>query len=103
MIIGTAGSDSDTELRATLERIGALLVTRYGTPTDFYETGSIDAPIAAGVESGSFIRLMEWARPEGVLRFGIPRRVDGQIRMELQFARELPPFRETSWSLESVR
>jgi hypothetical protein len=30
------------------------------------------------------VRIMEWGRPAGMIRFGIPRRLDRQVGMEVQ-------------------
>jgi hypothetical protein len=39
----------------------------------------------------------------GVLRFGIPRRYDGQVRTEVQHRRTFPQARDTLWSIEKIR
>ena len=42
--------------------------------------------------------------PRGVLRFGIPRRLDGQLRMEIQHRAAFPGgLEDARWSLEEVR
>jgi len=87
----------------TFERIRNLLIDRYGRPTNFYNKGEISPNLAGDINSGAFIRITEWSLPGGTLRFGIPRRLDGKIRMEVQFAREFPPVTYTLWSLEEVR
>jgi hypothetical protein len=52
---------------------------------------------------GRFIWIMEWSRADGIIRYGIPRRLDGQIRMEVQFAGSFPPESDTLWSIERVK
>ncbi|MDQ6954447.1 MAG: hypothetical protein Q9M20_03285 [Mariprofundaceae bacterium] len=51
----------------------------------------------------SWRNVAKWKRDGGTLRFGIPRRLDGKVRMELQFGRNFPALKDTLWSLEQVR
>lgn len=89
--------------RQTFERVRRALVDRYGAPTSFFEQGDFSATLAGDVNSGRFIRVMEWEYASGVLRFGIPRRLDRRVRMELQFAKRFPAPQNTLWSIEAVR
>jgi tRNA threonylcarbamoyl adenosine modification protein (Sua5/YciO/YrdC/YwlC family) len=50
-----------------------------------------------------FIRLPEWRTPEGTIRFGIPRRLDRIVRMEVQIARSFPDPTQTRWSFDDLR
>ena len=55
------------------------------------------------INTKTLIRVMEWDTPTGIIRFGIPRRCDGQVRMEIQQRQSFPPPSETLWSIEAVR
>lgn len=86
----------------TFERTRNLMIRKFGPPQTF-DRGSVSANLINDINNGSFIRLTEWTRPGGVIRFGIPRRADRQIRMELQYAASFPPPAETLWSVEEIR
>ncbi|MCB2101529.1 MAG: hypothetical protein KDE22_11700 [Rhodobacterales bacterium] len=79
------------------------LLKIYGPPTNVVEDGAFDANLKANLRNGTFVRLWEWRTRSGLLRFGIPRRLDGDVRMELVHARALPPTTNLNWSLEQVR
>lgn len=87
----------------TFERVRKILIDRFGNPSSVFEEGSFSPSLAADVNSGNFIRIMEWTTASGRLRFGIPRRMDGQVRIEIQHARSFGPPRDTLWSIETVR
>lgn len=91
------------ELLQVFERVKSILLDRYGAPGSFYEKGTFSRNLINDLRAGQFVRITEWSKPGGVIRFGIPRRLDGQIRMEIQFAESFPPPGETLWSIEEVR
>jgi len=103
IIIDFAYLERPDEIIQTFQRVLSLLLDCYGNPSDFYEKGELGIGLLSDIRSGRFVRLTEWSRPGGVIRFGIPRRLDGQVRMEIQFAESFPPFNETLWSLEEVK
>jgi hypothetical protein len=37
------------------------------------------------------------------VRFGVPRRLDRQVRMEVQIAQSFPDPTQTRWSIEELR
>lgn len=86
----------------TFERVRAALIRRYGRPSSTLARGDFTARLDADVNAERFLRLSEWVREEGILRFGIPRRLDEQVRMEVHFARSFPPPMQTLWSLEEL-
>jgi hypothetical protein len=94
------GPDSAAQL---FERVREQLIQRFGKPTTTYEEGDFGPDYASDVNRGRLVRVMEWHTPAGVVRFGIPRRMDGRVRMELQHARSLGSPRTTRWSIEAVR
>ncbi|MEW6095257.1 MAG: hypothetical protein AB1567_01840 [bacterium] len=85
------------------EYVRRILIDKYGHPTNFYETGEVDAELINNIKNRTFIRNYEWTKEDGVIRFGIPERLDGKIRMELQFANEFPTIQETLWSIEEIK
>lgn len=103
VIIDFAYLERPDEIMQTFQRVLSILLDRYGNPSNFYEKGEPGGGLLSDIRSGRFIRLTEWSRPGGVIRFGMPRRLDGQVRLEIQFAENFPPFSETLWSMEEVR
>ncbi len=91
------------DMMETFERVRKLLIDRYGRPDNFFDRGEAGARLAEDINDSAFIRITEWHRPGGIIRFGIPRRRDREVRMEVQFAKEFPPVTETLWSIEAVR
>ena len=79
------------------------LLKHYGAPAHADELGDFDQAMFVGLETGAFQRLLQWRLPEGVLRFGIPRRLDGIYRMELQFTQGQALVGDAAWSMEEVR
>jgi len=90
-------------IRTTFERMRRQLLAAYGQPDDFFDQGDFGPNLVTELAAGRFIHVMEWRRGGGTLRFGIPRRLDNRIRMELQFAPIFPVLNETLWSLEAVQ
>lgn len=91
------------DMQHTFERVRQQMLEKYGQPDTFFDQGNFSPNLGADLAANRFIRVMEWRRDGGVLRFGIPRRLDGRIRMEVQFARSFPPFNHTLWSVEELQ
>ncbi|MFQ5786650.1 MAG: hypothetical protein ACE5H1_01585, partial [Thermodesulfobacteriota bacterium] len=91
------------DLIQTFERVRKELMDRYGNPIKFFDKGEFSATLVDDISRGKFIRIMEWSMPGGIIRYGIPRRLDGQIRMEVQFADSFPPESDTLWSIDNVK
>ena len=87
----------------TFERTRESLIRELGRPTRTYENGEFGPSIVDDVNAQRLTRIVEWDTPSGLIRFGIPRRLDSQVRMEVQYARHFPPARETLWSIEAIR
>lgn len=85
------------------ERVQKALIDRYGTPATAFEEGDFAGGLGAGVATGQVIRLYEWPTAGGVLRLGIPRRLDGRVRIEIQHRASFPQPRDTLWSVEALR
>jgi hypothetical protein len=83
------------------EDLRARLSRSFGDPQTF-EQGAFSDNLANDVNAGQFIFNSEWRVDGGVLRLGFPRRLDGLVRLELQYAKALPPANETLWSIDSL-
>lgn len=88
-------------VQQVFQDIQRILIQRYGTPQVF-ERGEFGADFEAQINNNELIRISEWRTPEGTLRLGLPRRTDGTVRIELQFASRFPPPGQTRWSVEQV-
>ncbi|PHS22820.1 MAG: hypothetical protein COA84_12140 [Robiginitomaculum sp.] len=103
LIIDFDSVGNSDSVQQTYEQALQKLIQKYGNPVNFYEKGEFGPAIADDLATGQFARLVEWKAPGGTLRFGIPRRLDGQLRMELQFGRNFTDPRNALWSLEEAQ
>jgi hypothetical protein len=83
------------------ERLRSRLNREFGSPTT-QETGSFGPNVARELRAGTFVRISDWKTPTGVLRLGIPRRLDGVVRIEVQHAQSFPLSGHVSWSVEEI-
>jgi len=95
------GNSADAQ--HTFERVRQEMLEQYGQPDGFFDQGDFTPNLGVDVAANRFIRVMQWQREGGVLRFGIPRRNDGRLRMELQFARNFPSLQDSRWSMEELQ
>lgn len=102
IIIEPDRSDTPADIMRIFEEIRSILIERYGTPSNFFEKGMVNKALWKNINTGEFVRVSEWNVPGGIIRFGIPRRLDRQIRIEIQFAEEFPSIRDTFWSIEAI-
>jgi hypothetical protein len=84
------------------ERVRSKLNREFGAATT-QEIGVFSPNLAGDLRNGKFIRISDWKTPTGILRLGIPRRLDGIVRIELQHAQSFPMSGYVSWSLEDVQ
>jgi hypothetical protein len=87
----------------TFQEVCALLLRRYGPPDIQIEAGEFGPGLATALCTGRFLRVYQWPTRAGVLRFGMPSRPDGIVRMEIRHARDLPPPESAAWSLFELR
>lgn len=85
------------------EKTRAAIIKQLGQPLETYEQGQFGTDFAVEVNGGRLIRIMEWNTATGRARFGIPQRLDRQVRMELQYGPKFPNVLETMWSIEDLR
>lgn len=85
------------------ERVRQALIRELGSPARTFDQGDFSVNLARDVNAERFIRITEWITDKGKIRFGIPRRLDGQVRMEIQHDFNFSAPRDTLWSVEEVR
>ncbi|MEC9345001.1 MAG: hypothetical protein VYB54_02170 [Pseudomonadota bacterium] len=90
-------------LEADLNAVLTELIGIYGRPTATFARGDFTGDAAADIARSELIRLVEWRTDFGVMRLGLPRRLDGTVRIELQHARSFRPPSHTLWSIEELR
>jgi len=103
LIIDFDPDQSTTDILRTFDRVRQLVLTQFGTPRTFFEEGAFGNDPLAELRGGDVRRALEWDHPDGPLRFGIPQRVDGQVRMELTVAPKLQTIRDPLWSVQEVQ
>ena len=103
LIIAGGGPGAMWPVEQAFARARDWLIARYGRPAAFFEEGEFGGDVADRLARGALVRITEWYRDTGILRFGIPRRLDGQVRMELQIAAEFPSYGDPLWSVEEAR
>ncbi|HUP28693.1 MAG TPA: hypothetical protein VM122_00870 [Usitatibacter sp.] len=84
------------------DRVLREMIERFGPPDVARQEGMIRETYASDFASGRAVRYAEWRRRDGVLRLGIPRRLDGVVRIEVQHALALRDPRSSGWGLASV-
>ncbi len=103
LIIDFDPDQSTTDILRTFDRVRQLVLTQFGTPRTFFEEGEFGNDPLGELRGGDVRRALEWDHPDGLLRFGIPQRVDGQVRMELTVAPKLQTIRDPLWSVQEVQ
>lgn len=96
---GSTANRRASEYARILEKITA----HYGAPERSIDDGVFNDDLEQAVANGTFRRITEWRLQDGILRFGIPRRLDGVVRMELQYAQTHPNIAQSTWSVEEIR
>lgn len=91
------------DLEETFERVREVLANRYGGGADTFERGDFDGDLVEELDNGQFVRNTQWQTDEGSLRYGIPNRLDRDLRLELQHARSFPSLSSASWSFDEVK
>ncbi|HPU30844.1 MAG TPA: hypothetical protein PLM71_11090 [Syntrophorhabdaceae bacterium] len=89
-------------LRELYGRIQAMLSRTFGSAVT-REKGVFGPNIAAELRNGNFIGTSDWSTPTGILRLGIPYRLDGIVRIEIQHAESFPLSTHVNWGLEEVK
>lgn len=96
------GQGSPGDARA-FDQIFEIFLKAYGPPSTSISEGNFAPGLLVALREGRFRRIFEWPTAGGVLRLGIPLRLDGAIRVEAIFARTQPPPGQLSWGLQQIR
>ncbi len=91
-----------SDFTKTFERIKEIMIRTLGAPDEFWEQGEIGQNFVKDINSGKVIRVYEWHMSHGKLRLGIPRRLDGRVRIEIQYASDFAPYTHLNWSVENL-
>lgn len=97
--LGASARDVERALINIIESYNDLL----GQPITLFEEGEFSENLIADLNSQRFSRIYEWITGTGTLRVGIPRRLDGTVRVEVQHARSFPSVRDSLWSIEQIQ
>ena len=103
VIIDVPDANDANAVTQAYERVRKALLDRFGSPSTSYDQGAPGPTFVADLNAGRVVRAMEWRTAQGTLRLGIPRRMDGRVRIEIQHAERFPAAREGRWSFEDVR
>ncbi|PVY77558.1 hypothetical protein C8D92_103245 [Tamilnaduibacter salinus] len=102
LIIGFDGIGDGQSARRVFNEILGNLVLQYGAPDVQINQGAFGPDLSRRLATGQFARTYQWDLDGRLLRFGIPSRIDGVVRMELRYANELPPAEQNDWSLQAL-
>lgn len=102
LVIDLADTGAFTSPAKLYNEIRSRLIKQLGQPNAIIETGEFSDTLASDLASARFARLMEWSTPDGVVRLGIPERLDGRVRIELVQAERLGPTQERRWGLNTI-
>ena len=103
VIVSLAPAGGGDDAARVFERVRRALIDRYGRPANSFEEGEFGPAFARDLAAGRLIRVTEWVTQRGVIRLGIPKRLDGVARIEIHHARGFASPRDTAWGMEAVR
>ena len=103
LLVDFSDPNNAAQVAREYEEVRRAMLDRFGPATLNFEDGAIGPNFAADLNLSRVVRVMQWSTPSGVLRMGIPRRLDGQVRMEIQYAASFGAPRDLLWSVEGVR
>lgn len=102
LIIDVTDTGSPRSVEQLYERVKQLLVRQYGNPDNIVEEGEFTGNVMDDITNERIVRVIEWETPNGTIRYGLPRRLDGQVRLELQHAKRFEGARNALWSMKNV-
>ncbi|MFA5757096.1 MAG: hypothetical protein WC883_08185 [Smithellaceae bacterium] len=91
VIIDFGAIDRPEDMLQTYQLVQSILLDKYGNPTSVTSRGELTQTFFQDVRDGKFVRSNDWERPGGKLRFCIPKRLDGMVRLSIEFAVSFPP------------
>ena len=103
LLVDFPDQNNAAEVTRDYEQVRRAMLDRFGPAMLNFEDGAIGPSFVADLNMNRVVRIMQWTTQAGMLRLGIPRRLDGQARIEIQHAARFGPPRDSLWSLEGVR
>ncbi|MDX1923028.1 MAG: hypothetical protein SFW65_07870 [Alphaproteobacteria bacterium] len=95
-------SDSSSALERDYKNILSELVRIYGRPTTNVVEGTFTETLSADLASGVVRRVHEWQLSDRTLRFGLPRHMNNNLRLELVGAATQPGINNAVWGFDRV-
>ena len=95
-------SESTTLLARDFQSTLNEVIRKFGRPSSSHENGKFSATLSEDLASGQFRRMYEWNKDGRIIRFGIPRRLDGQIKFELTGATTFPAPGNPMWGIDTT-
>lgn len=102
-IVMEPASESPAVLSRDFQTALSEVIRKFGRPSASYENGQFSATLSEDIASGQFRRMYEWNKNGRIIRFGIPRRLDSQIRFELVGATEFPAPSNPIWGIDTAK
>ncbi|MEQ9463169.1 MAG: hypothetical protein RJQ10_05880 [Haliea sp.] len=102
LIIDLENDGSPRSAGQLYSRVLEDLIKAYGRPQRDYSEGEFSENLVMDVNRDRFRRVTEWDTYYGVLRFGIPRRMDGKVRLEVQHLPRAIAVNDRFWSMDGV-
>lgn len=103
IIVDPTDVNNGRQVEQDFNNILSELIDAYGRPDTTFDRGDFNGNVVTDVDDGELVRLAEWRTNSGILRLGIPRRLDRQVRIEIHHARSFPPPSHTLWGVETLR
>jgi len=103
LIVDFEDDGSARSAQQSFERVREELIQQWGAPDNTVESGDFASDFSTEINSNQLIRNSEWQSTAGVLRLGIPRRIDSAVRIEIQHASGFASARNTLWSINEAR
>ncbi len=95
-------SDSSSALERDYKTILSELVRIYGRPTTNVVDGTFTETLSADLASGTVRRVHEWQLSGRTIRFGLPRHMNNNLRLELVGAATQPSINNPVWGFDRV-
>lgn len=93
---------SGREAGQLYEDIEDQLIQLFGSPFKRAATGEFTRSWVSDVNSEALVRDVTWRVAGDIVRFGIPKRLDGFVRLEIQVSSFPPDDNDPYWSLEFI-
>lgn len=102
LLISFTDQDNGAGAERLYRRVLDEFIGNYGSPS-VYEEGRFGPEFGRAVNNSQLIRIAEWRLPNGVLRMGIPNRLDRVAQIEVHYAPSFQAVQNTQWGLDRIR